>query len=238
MITREHFREKETIATIISEERFIKIAKKDIIERRRDLEAFIRDDPFFKITYDPYPCPRGAPEIVGRMCSASDKAKVGPMAAVAGALAELAVEAMVEEGATHAIVDNGGDIAMRIDRPVIVGIYTGGSKIKDIGLMIEPNENMIGLCTSSGTVGPSVSLGNADAATVFAKSAAVADAFATALGNSIRTDDEDDLESAVKDFKMDWVEGIMVVTHSRIATRGRLPEIVRSKVDYDLITKA
>jgi hypothetical protein len=237
MIERVHFQEKETIVTILAERRYVDVAKREIVEQRKQLEAFIREDPFFKITYDPYACPGDPPEIVRRMCTASRLAGVGPMAAVAGAIAELAVEAMVRAGAAHAIVDNGGDIAMRIDRPIIVGIYTGRSNIKNVGFKIRPTDRMIGICTSSGTVGPSVSLGNADAATVFSNSASVADAFATALGNAVKMDDKRQIENAIKGFDMGPVDGIVAITRNHIATSGRLPEIVRSKVDYDVITK-
>lgn len=237
MIERARFQEKETIVTIIAERRFIDVAKKDILSSRNELEAFIRDDPFFRLTYEPYPCPGDVPEIVRRMCDASKMAGVGPMASVAGAIAELAVEEMVDAGADHAIVDNGGDIALHIDRPVTVGVYTGESKIKDLAFRIEPACGNIGVCTSSGTVGPSVSLGNADAAVVFAGSATVADAFATALGNAIMKDEKGNVERAIKEFKMNGVDGIMVVTRNHLATRGRLPEIMRSKVNCDLITK-
>jgi ApbE superfamily uncharacterized protein (UPF0280 family) len=237
MIERARFREKETIVTIIAERRFIEVAKRDILSSRKELEAFIRDDPFFQLTYEPYPCPGDAPEIVRRMCDASMMADVGPMASVAGAIAELAVEAMVDAGAGHAIVDNGGDIALHIDRPVTVGIYTGGSKIKNLAFRLEPTCGNAGVCTSSGTVGPSVSLGNADAAVVFAGSASVADAFATALGNAIRKDEKGHVERAIKEFNMNGVDGVMVVTRNHLATRGRLPEIMRSEVNCDLITK-
>jgi ApbE superfamily uncharacterized protein (UPF0280 family) len=237
MIERVHFQEKETIVTILSERRYVDVAKREIVEQRRQLEAFIREDPFFKITYDPYACPGGSPEIVRRMCAASRLAGVGPMAAVAGAIAELAVEAMVDAGAAHAVVDNGGDIAMRLDRPIIVGIYTGGSNIKNVGFKIQPTGHMFGVCTSSGTVGPSVSLGNADAATVFSNSASVADAFATTLGNAVKRDDKRHIENAIKRFDMGSVDGVVAITRNHIATRGKLPDIVRSKADYDVITK-
>jgi ApbE superfamily uncharacterized protein (UPF0280 family) len=229
------FQEKETIVTIISEPRFIRLAKESILFHRNELESFIRDDPFFMITYEPYPCPSDAPEVVKRMCNAARKAGVGPMAAVAGAIAELAVRAMVEGGATHAIVENGGDIAMVLDRPVTVGIYTGESKIRDIGFRIIPEGNPAGLCTSSGFIGPSVSLGNTHASTVYVRGrslnegfASDADAFATALGNLIKDDQKKRIESALSQFSMKGIDGgLMVVTEGHIAMRGTLPEIIR-----------
>jgi hypothetical protein len=107
---------------------------------------------------------------------------VGPMASVAGTIAELALEAMIENGAEYGIVENGGDIAIFTDEDVRVGLYTG--KSEGLCMIVPPTK--IGICTSSGTLGHSISFGGADAATVISKSVAVADAGATLLGNSVR----------------------------------------------------
>jgi hypothetical protein len=204
--------------------------------QRKYLEDFIRSDPFFQLTFEPYRCPKDAPEIVRRMCDASEKANVGPMAAVAGAIAEFAVEAMVGAGAQHAIIDNGGDIALKLSKPVTIGVYTGESAIKDTGFRLEPREGITGVCTSSGTVGPSISLGNSDAATVFARDAALADAAATALGNIIKSDRKEDIEAAIDSFDIDGIDGFVVITHSHVGFRGKVPQFIKTKIDYDLIT--
>jgi len=231
------FRIKETIATVIAEEKYLPVAETEIMRQRGYLEGFIELDPFFRLTFEPYPCPPSAPGIVKRMCEASEKAGVGPMAAVAGAIAEAAVEAMVEAGAEHAIVENGGDIAMHLSSPVTVGIFTGESSIKDIGFKVEPSGGIIGICTSSGTIGPSISLGTADAATVVSKSVSLADAAATALGNAIKSDEKKHIDDVMNGFKMDGIDGILVITHSHMGIRGAVPKIIKSRVDYDLISK-
>jgi hypothetical protein len=236
-VKRHPVRIKETIATVIAEERYLKTAEDEILRQRSALEEFIGRDPFFQLTFEPYNCPRDAPGIVKRMCEASENAGVGPMAAVAGAIAECAVEAMVGAGAEHAIVDNGGDIALYLDSPVTLGIFAGESGIKDVGFRVEPTGDIIGICTSSGTIGPSISLGNADAATVVSKNVALADAAATALGNAIKTDDGKRIDDAMNRFGMDGIDGILVITRSHIGIRGSLPQIIKSRVDYDLITK-
>ena len=122
------FQIKETIVTIIAEDKFIDIAKQAIMKNRRDLESFIAKDPFFRLTLEPYPTDKIAPEIVRRMIDSSSKVGIGPMSSVAGTISQLAVEAMIDSGATHAIVDNGGDIAMINNKPVIVGVYAGNIK--------------------------------------------------------------------------------------------------------------
>ena len=102
------------------------------------LRLYILSDPYFQLTLEPYECPKIAPEVVRRMIKAGNTMGIGPMSAVAGTISALAVEAMVEAGAKYAIVDNGGDIALINDRPVVVGIYAGQSPIKNLGLIFEP----------------------------------------------------------------------------------------------------
>ncbi|OPY29299.1 MAG: hypothetical protein A4E28_00982 [Methanocella sp. PtaU1.Bin125] len=227
---------KETIVTVIADEACHEACLEAIYASRADLELFIAKDPYFQRTLEPYPCPPGAPAIVRRMCDAASKAGVGPMAAVAGAIAANAVEAMIAAGATHALVDNGGDIALINDEPVLVGIYAGDSPVKGLALEIPPRDRILGICTSSGTVGPSISFGNADAALVISDDVPLADAAATALGNRIT--DAASLETAF-DFLRTTPEvtGAIGIIGDKMATYGRLPRIVRARVDYEKITK-
>ena len=234
---RRQFQLKETIATIIAdEETYIDEAIESIRYHRKQLEQYISRDPFFRITFEPYECAEGAPEVVQRMADAAKKAGVGPMAAVAGTIAELVVEAMIARGASHAIVENGGDIAILNDREITMGVYAGESPLKNIGFAIEPRKKPFGICTSSGTVGPSISLGNADAATVFATSASLADACATALGNEVK--DEARVERAFEIIKnIEGVEGALVIIGETIAAWGKIPRIERVSISPDCITR-
>ncbi|MFN3384397.1 MAG: UPF0280 family protein [Archaeoglobaceae archaeon] len=222
---------KETIATILAEsEDFYEIAVKAILEARSEIERYAMLNPMFLISYEPMDCEAGG--IVLRMCDAAKLAKVGPMASVAGAIADYAVEKMVESGAKFAVVDNGGDIAICTDRELRVGIYP-----TNLAFVIPPREK-IGICTSSGKIGPSVSFGFADCATVIARNACIADAFATALGNRIKEDC--DLERVVFEFyeeNRDHIMGLLVVKGEIIAFAGKIPRIEESKVDPELITK-
>ncbi len=235
---RRHFQLKETAVSIIAdEERYIAEAIESIKYHRKQLEQYIARDPFFKITFEPYECKESAPEIVQLMSKVSGKAGVGPMAAVAGTIAELALEAMTSKGATHAIVENGGDIAILNDREITLGIYAGESSFKNIGFVLEPGFEPFGICTSSGTVGPSISLGNADAATVIATSASLADACATALGNEVQ--DRASVERAFKSVKgIAGVEGAIVIIGDTIATWGKVPKLTEVSISPDCITRA
>ena len=230
MIIREHFELRETAVTIVAEERFVPWAKHSIFESRQVLESFIAGDPFFRSTLEPYPDKEGDPPLIRRMCDAARAANVGPMAAVAGAVAEAAVEAMVSAGATHALVDNGGDIAMVLDHEVDIGIYAGSSKFSELAFRFEPVDQVLGICTSSATVGPSISFGIADAAIVISQNVALADACATMLGNMVVSNNDLLLEKAVtRLMQVPNITGCYVIAGDRIAMKGTLPRMVPAK---------
>ncbi len=239
---REHFVLKETSAWITADdERYIEIAKEQIKEHRKELERFIRWHPFFLVTLEPYRMDdedegeEEIPEVVRRMIRASAIFGVGPMSAVAGTLAELAVEAMRDAGATHAMVDNGGDVALISDRELLVGIYAGDSPFSNrIAFRVRPSSSLIGICTSSGTVGHSISFGHADAATVIGSSASLADAAATALCNSVRgahSRSHPHPYSLAESFRsishVAGIKGAVVIYHDVLAKWGEIPPLVR-----------
>jgi len=170
------------------------------------------------------------------MCEEGRKVGVGPMATVAGALAQESLMAILDAGADEAVVDNGGDIAFFIRKPIRVGIYTGNTFIRELAFEVEPRDRPFGICTSSGTVGHSFSFGKSDAATVISSNVVFADAAATALGNRVR--EESDLESCFDVFKgLPEIEGAMVVLKNKVALWGTLPRLVRSQFNVDLITR-
>jgi ApbE superfamily uncharacterized protein (UPF0280 family) len=232
---KEKFQLKQTVVTIIADApEYIESAKQAIRAHRRSLELFIELNPFFRFALEPVEDYIGDPsDIVQRMLVASSVAKVGPMAAVAGVIADLAVEAMVDAGASYAIVDNGGDLALTSDRDVIVGIYGGASPFKDVGFKIEPTR-FLGVCTSSATVGPSISFGTADVACVIAKTACLADAAASALGNL--SNDPEAAFSAIKDIS--GVFGALLIVEEKLVTWGALPSFVHTALDVACITHA
>jgi len=160
------------------------------------------------------------------------------MAAVAGTIAELAVEAALDKGAKHVIVDNGGDIALFTDRPVLVGIYAGESGIKNLAFQIEAQESIMGICTSSGSIGHSISFGNTDAATVISRSASLADAAATSLGNAILDGSRESIEKSFDRINgVDDIRGALIIKGEHIGRWGKLPKMVRAPVNPDFITR-
>lgn len=235
---RERFRLKETIVTITAREReHIDAAKKSIAKQRSYLEDFIRNDPFFMLTLEPYDLKASdAPDIVKRMIESSTIIGVGPMACVAGVIAGFAVETMIDAGATYAVIDNGGDICILNDEPMIVGVYAGSSSIRDIAFEIPARREPLGICTSSGTVGPSISFGCADAATVISEDLALADAAATALGNAVQANGS--LKECFDAIDKPGVIGALVIRGEEMALWGELPSMLRAHVSEERITRA
>ena len=235
---REHFQLKETIVTLTADDQIhIEAAKEAIYIHREKLERYIQSNPYFKTTLEPYHCSDDAPEIVKRLSWAGNIMGIGPMSAVAGTIASFAIEAMIATGATYAIVDNGGDIALINDRPVVMGIYAGESPIKDLAFNLEPRDAITGVCTSSGTVGPSISFGMADAAIVFSDNVSLADSAATALANNVGIGRKsvEDAFNVVKD--VEGIKGAVVIQGQYVGIWGDVPEISRADVRYECITK-
>ncbi len=227
------FRFRETIATILADDtRHVKAATAGMLVARQELEAYIARDPFFASTFDPY-VPDSDDRIIVRMADATRKAGVGPMAAVAGAIAWAGIEAMQDAGASFAVIDNGGDIALIADRPVRVGVHAGEATLSNrIAFVVPPQDRVLGICTSSATVGPSISFGIADAVTIFSHDVALADAWATAVCNEIRPGDR----SVLDRIDPGEVDGVFAIMGDETVRWGEVPPIVRAVVDEQLIS--
>jgi ApbE superfamily uncharacterized protein (UPF0280 family) len=232
---RHHFEYRESIITFLCEEDYLEAGEQALKNQRKILESFIREFPDFRTTHVPFYPEEGVPDLIGRMCIQSQKAGVGPMASVAGALAFEALNAMLEAGAPEAVVDNGGDIALFIREPVRIGIFAGLSPLNTLALEVKPRTGPFGICTSSGVVGRSFSYGKANAAMVISSDVILADAAATALGN--RVQQAGDLETCFYGFShLAEIEGGLVIFQDRIALWGELPELIRAHDPTHLIT--
>lgn len=234
---RRRFRLKETFATVIAAERYMDLAARTLAAARAEIEDYIAGRPEFRFALEPLAVERQAPPLVRRMAAAAALAGVGPMASVAGAIAQVTVESLRAAGAGHAIVDNGGDIVLFIDRPVTIGIFTGPAAIRDIALRCRPRPGIFSICTSSGTVGHSLSFGRADAATVVAGDGLLCDAMATALGNRVRERTAPAIQAAIRASLLPGVEGLLVVAGECLGMGGELPEIVRAPVPVKTISQ-
>jgi ApbE superfamily uncharacterized protein (UPF0280 family) len=194
-------------------------AQRLVLKYRQQLEQYIEKNPEFKTSLNPLPIPTNAPRIIQDMLNASQKVNVGPMAAVAGVVAEYVGRELLESS-PEIIVENGGDIFLKLKRKRIVGIYAGDSPLTGkLGLEINPMDTPLGVCTSSGTVGHSFSYGKADAVLVVAKSATLADAAATAICNQVKT--QDDISNAIEfGLKIPELKGIVIIIGNAIGVWG------------------
>lgn len=233
---REHFAYRETITTILADDAFhIEAAKEGMIAARTGLEHYLTTEPFFQISYEPVPASDGAPESVRQMADASFEADVGPMAAVAATIGWAGVKAMQNAGASFGLIDNGGDIVVFSDRDLRVGIYSGAAPSSGkFAFIVPPQTGILGICTSSATVGPSVSFGTADSVTCFSHDPAKADAWATGLCNILTPENFDEVMKKVEGSS---VFAVYAVIGDWIGRWGDLPRIVPADVRYDLITK-
>jgi ApbE superfamily uncharacterized protein (UPF0280 family) len=194
-------------------------AEEAIIGFRHQIEGYIRENPLFQTSLCPLPADPLAPRIVKEMLAASQRAGVGPMAGVAGAMAEFVGKALLAF-TPEVVVENGGDIYLQTNTERKIGIFAGGSPLNmRVGIRVPPERTPVGVCTSSGTVGPSLSLGRADAACIISPSAALADAAATAVGNLVQG--KRDIEGALEaGRKIPGVEGVVIIVGDALGAWG------------------
>ena len=210
---------KETDLYVRATSNLRKKALKAIDKYRRQLEKHIGLNPAFRESLEPLPLTVDSPNIVKMMSDAGRKARVGPMAAVAGAIAECVGRDLLEFS-PEIIVENGGDIFIKSTRQRVVGIYAGNSPLSGkVGLEIYAGDSPLGICTSSGTIGHSLSFGRADAVVAVSGSAALADAAATSIGNRIKQ--PDDISAAI-DFgsKIEGLKGLVLIKDDAIGVWG------------------
>lgn len=210
---------KETDLAIHASAELKNTAGELVLSLREQIETFIRMHPDFATTLHPFPFSGPAPEIIRKMISAGELAGVGPMAAVAGAVAEMVGNGLLlltEE----VIIENGGDVFIKSEKPVTVGIYAGSSPVSmNLGIHVNARKAQVGVCTSSGTIGHSFSTGEADAVCVVSNSCFIADAAATAIGNRVKT--KKDFSNAMEfGKKIQEVRGIVIIRKDRIAAWG------------------
>ncbi|MCU0560534.1 MAG: UPF0280 family protein [Desulfobacterales bacterium] len=196
-------------------------ARRLVCAQRESLEAYLREHPGFLHALSPWRAGGPAPAVVREMIAAAAAAGVGPMAAVAGAIAARVGCGLLER-CEEVIVENGGDIFMKTAAPATVALYAGASPLSlRIGVVVGGGGEPAAVCTSSGTVGHSLSFGRADAACVVARSCALADAAATAIGNLVQS--PRDLRRAIAyGRRIPGVEGMVIVAGEQMALWGAI----------------
>lgn len=211
--------EDETDLLISGMSDLSKPAQKSVLKYRKQIKDYIIKDRNFLESLEPIDVDSDAPEIVKDMANSAKLAGVGPMASVAGAVAEFVARDLLQLS-KQIIIENGGDIFIKTDIERLLGVYAGKSPFTGkIALKINPQQTSLGVCTSSGTVGHSLSFGKADAAIILSKWTALADAVATATGNIVKV--ENDIQKGI-DFarSIDGIEGVVVILGTKIGLWG------------------
>lgn len=187
----------------------------------------MRSHPKFLHSLTPLAVPE-APLVAKLMAQAAERAAVGPMAAVAGAIADLAVQDMVLAGCEVAVVEDGGEISAQSNQPVDVAVAAGEEPLsKRFGFRLV--DFPIGVATSSGRFSHAVSFGDADAVTVFCRNAALADAAATSVGNAVKGEDANvGIQCGIRRaLSIGGVEGVVIIYKGQVGTAGKIPQILK-----------
>lgn len=199
-------------------------AAMDLVRQcRNQLENYLAKTPSFLSSMRALPHDPLAPSMIQAMYRASVAAEVGPMAAVAGAVAEFVGRGLQERyGFDDIVVENGGDIYLQRQVGVTVSVFAGASPLSNkVGIRLRADQTPAGICTSSATVGHSLSLGKADAVTVLSSSTALADAVATRVGNETKHERDIDHALAVA-AAIDGVCGVLIIKGAAIGVWGDL----------------
>jgi len=211
----------ESDLMIQAESDLTEIVENKLIDLRYQLERYIEAHPKFKEVLVPIQVEEFAPKIIHKMVKSALIAGVGPMAAIAGAVAEEIGE-FISPFSTQWIIENGGDIFMKTAKERVSLIYAGDSPFSmKLGIKIKPEEKPIGICTSSATVGHSKSFGRADAVSVLSSSAALSDAVATSLGNMVKK--PSDIPKVLEfGIKLEGIKGILIIMDEEMGAIGEI----------------
>ena len=215
---------KETDLLILADTLLIEEVKEKVMQYRYHLDKYISKNPDFLKSLIPLPSDPYAPSIIKEMSQAAILAQVGPMASVAGAIAEMVGKDLLEH-TSQIVVENGGDIFLKISKDLTIGIYAGNSPLSNkLGLKIPSHITPLGVCTSSGTVGHSLSFGKSNSVTVIAQSTPLADATATATGNLVKS--KSDIEKGLEYAQnIKGIIGTLIIIDDQFGAKGDI-EIV------------
>jgi ApbE superfamily uncharacterized protein (UPF0280 family) len=195
-------------------------ALEKIVSLRKTFDDYIASEPFFKKSLKPFQPKDEAPKEAKEMAVAAEKAGIGPMSAVAGLFAREVGEALLQKFLVNEIlVENGGDIFADLKNELVLSVFAGESILSErIGLVI-PAQSHLGICTSAGTVGPSLSYGKADAVVVVCNDILLADALATALGNKVKSPDH--VEKVIKQAEnFPEIQSLLIICEDKIGVKG------------------
>ena len=229
------FRLKESNCAVLSDrECCIEVAICSIKKNRILLENYIKEHPRFLHSFEPIFIDDG-PDVVRLMAKASEKANVGPMAAVAGVIADLAVKEMIDSGCKVAVVENGGEISAVSNQTIDIAFAAGDEPLsKEMGFRLK--EFPIGVATSSGKYSHAFSFGDASGVTIFADNAGTADAAATAVANLMIGDNN--IQNIIRigidrGLSIDGVKGVFILYRDVVGKAGQIPELLKINLENE-----
>lgn len=197
-----------------------KIVEKELKKLRKDIVDYNQIHPGFIPSLVPLKADKRAAPIVCDMLESGRITGVGPMAAVAGGISKY-IGKILAAHSEELIVENGGDLLIKTKKERRMAIHTGNSHFLDLGLKIKPRENPLGVCTSSGVMGHSLSFGKADAVTILSENIPLADAAATALGNRIKKP-EDIANGLSWARNIPGILGVLIVIDDQLGAWGEI----------------
>ena len=211
--------------------------KRYIFSIRRDLKNYILKNEDFLLSLEPIKAEGDLPLIIRTMVESSDVADVGPMACVAGTISELSLNYLMDNDSKYSIVENGGDIALINDEDVLCGIYSKNPILgNDMAFEVKARNSPLGICSSSGKIGHSISFGEADSVTVISKSSSIGDGLATRIANEVNGEASEDKVSngleCCENYK-EFFDGVLIVSQNHVGTIGKLPKIVETN-EFDV----
>ncbi|MFW9773953.1 MAG: UPF0280 family protein [Candidatus Thorarchaeota archaeon] len=240
-----HFIEKQSNITIISESKHIILrAKKEFYYQRQLLEDYISHHKEFLTSFSPVRV-QTEYEVVNLMAQGAFLCDVGPMATVAGAFADIMLKIMksyISEFniAKIALIENGGEVANDSEKTMKVALFAGNNQLSiKIGFLLKKEDSPIGIATSSATIGHAISLGEADAVTIFANTTTIADGASTRVCNLVKgLDIEKSIKRALDTVDdMEGVKGAFISRQNMVGLTGKIPEIFRLNEENGLELK-
>lgn len=197
------------------------VAFEKIKSLREKMDQYIANESFFKKSLKPFVPSEFAPAEAVEMAAAAEKAGIGPMSTVAGLFAREIGETLLQNfSIDEMVIENGGDIYVLLKNELVLSVFAGESPLSErIGLVIPPVKSKLGICTSAGTVGPSLSFGKADAVVVVCEDVLLADAFATAFGNKVKS--PNDVEKVINQSdKYPEILSLLIICEDKIGIKG------------------
>ena len=208
--------------------------KNYILKLRKELEHHIAKNKDFQLSLEPVsPGEENLSEIIKSMYTASSYCDVGPMACVAGCISEMSLDYLISKKSEYSIVENGGDIAIINSKQAVCGIYSNNPILGNkIGFKLKARKTPLGICTSSGKIGHSISFGQSDSVTVLSKKASIADGLATRIANEVVGQNSEDKVSNALEASENYKElfdGVLIISQDNVGTVGKLPKIVETE---------